>query len=167
MTTDELTDDYYQERLTLGNLGFNQEVRLMVHSSTENYSEHYQELFGRLPRRGRRDYYHARPFLMNRTSPPLGNIQAWYYPDIRTAMMWEVDIFDHYRQENPLEDPLLAALWGAFEGLVLDRSRGVQLVYTPNWEPVYEQKHQEFQQFLERQGYRQSPEHLRLMAKTL
>ena len=155
-------DDYFQECVPLGNMGLPQEIHLLLHSAAESYSSNYQELFGRLPQGGQRNYYHAKPYLSRWTGSPMGNLLAWYYPTIQAAL------FELYRNDNPLEDPLLSGLWAAFEGLVLDRNPGAHLIYMPNWEPVYEvEHHYHFRDFLQRLGYRPSQDHRRLMLKKL
>lgn len=81
----------------------------------------------------------------------IGNCQAWYYPQARTAVLWEAFLEDRYRQENPLEDEGLVALWTGFERVLLERFSGVERMATPSWETLYEREL--WQGFLQARGY--------------
>lgn len=81
----------------------------------------------------------------------IAGLQAWYYPSARTLMLWEVNLFGSYRDEDPAQDFLLSTLWHYFEQGLLERFPVCERIVTPSWEPSYE-PHQ-WERFLAARGY--------------
>lgn len=81
----------------------------------------------------------------------LAGLQAWYYGDVNTLMLWEVDLFPPYNVVDPAQNFLLAILWQCFEQTLLARFPACERIVTPGWEPQYEGT--AFRQFLMQQGY--------------
>lgn len=67
----------------------------------------------------------------------VGNAQAWLYPQERALVLWECFLEERHRQANPLDDENQQTIWRAFEQLVVERSPGVEKLYT-TWENVFE-----------------------------
>lgn len=81
----------------------------------------------------------------------IAGLQAWYYPDKKTLMLWEVDLFGAYREEDPTRDLLLGSLWYFFERDLLLRFTDCERIITPGWDPKYDGE--KWREFLESQGY--------------
>lgn len=81
----------------------------------------------------------------------IAGLQAWYYNDVKTLMLWEVDLFPAYRVEDPTQDILLATLWSAFEQALLARFPACARIVTPGWEPNC--GIEAYRRFLEARGY--------------
>jgi len=85
----------------------------------------------------------------------IGQAQAWLYPAGRTLILWECYLHDFCRAEDPRADENLHALWGGFEGFLLKHLPSpIERIVTPSWEPIYEQEHEQWQEFLQECGYR-------------
>ena len=83
----------------------------------------------------------------------IGNCQGWYYKEDDVLILWECYLHEPYRYINPLEDRLLRLIWERFEGFLL-RLSGAHQLYTPSWEPIYEDSL--WQEFLTSLGYQKS-----------
>lgn len=94
---------------------------------------------------------------------PIGNTQAWYYPADRLLVLWECFLEDRYRQDNPLSDRALQAVWTGFEDLLRVRFPAARQIITPSWEDLYEKV--DWQHFLGSHGY--SPSTPRSFSKQL
>ncbi len=81
----------------------------------------------------------------------LGSSQAWYYPQDRTLVLWEVDLNHRHRQPDPVGDPLLTTVWQGFERVLLEHCPDARTLVTPFDDPNYERD--EYQAFLRSQGY--------------
>lgn len=84
----------------------------------------------------------------------IANLQAWYYPDVKTLMLWEVDIFSSYCGVDPTRDFLLSNLWYFFEQSLLKRFSDCEKIVTPGHEPKYDDK--KWREFLTSQGFEPS-----------
>jgi hypothetical protein len=134
----------------------------------------------RPPRGATRTYFHAKPFILipqmtltiGLTRPKvdsreigrvigsdvkhlqeqeIGNAQAWYYPTDKALVLWECYLFELYRKDDPLKDPLLATLWQGFEDALLKELPDTTRIYT-TYEPIYERP--VFKTFLRKRQYR-------------
>lgn len=84
----------------------------------------------------------------------VGQAQAWLYPADRTLILWECYLHDFYRTEDPRTDENLHGLWTGFESFLLKHlPPAVSRIVTPSWEPIYEEQHEQWQEFLRLQGY--------------
>ena len=87
----------------------------------------------------------------------IANCQAWYYPNEKTLMLWEVDLFSSAsEEEDPTKDFLLSSLWVLFETRLLERFPDCERILTPHHEPRYDRAL--FQAFLRERGYTPGPE---------
>ncbi|MDP9409352.1 MAG: hypothetical protein M3P70_02435 [Actinomycetota bacterium] len=174
------TDPYWTEDLEIGVTELDGEpygVRLRVASQRERYWEG-QELVP-VTRRGERLYVHAQAYILwpvitltaglpaaaaggalgvvldseyTGVRPvEIGDAQGWYYPEDRTAVLWECLVGESYRAADPSADRLLALLWEGFERVLLERSPGARRIVSPSWEPLYEPP--AWHRFLEGRGY--------------
>ena len=82
----------------------------------------------------------------------------------RTIVLWEAFLLDPFRQQNPLDDPSLRALWKGFESFVLSHAPGAVQIVTPAWEDIYDEP-AIWQEFLRTQGY--TPYSTRAFVKAL
>jgi len=80
----------------------------------------------------------------------MGNAQAWNYPDDEALILWECYLYEPYRGGKPKDDERLNQLWDGFEGFLIEKFDPT-CIYTPSWEPIYEQK--DWEEFLESRGY--------------
>jgi hypothetical protein len=82
----------------------------------------------------------------------VANLQAWYYQAEKTLMLWEVDLFRAYGEEqDPGQDFLLSSLWTLFERELIRQFPECQRIITPHSEPDY--KTELFQAFLQERGF--------------
>src|SRR5262245_43188610 len=65
-----------------------------------------------------------------------GNLQAWFYPDLKSLVLWECDVW-RGREENPANDFILACLFDGFERELLRVFPDARQVITPH-EPNYD-----------------------------
>lgn len=80
------------------------------------------------------------------------NLQAWYYPIAKTLMLWEVDLYGSYgEEEDPTKDFLLSSLWVMFERRLIEQLPDCKQILTPHHEPDYDREL--FQAFLRQRGY--------------
>ena len=87
----------------------------------------------------------------------IANLQAWYYGNEKTLMLWEVDLFGSYGEgDDPAKDFLLSSLWQCFESRLLERFPDCERILTPHSEPDYETEL--FRAFLRERGYLAGPE---------
>jgi hypothetical protein len=87
----------------------------------------------------------------------VANCQAWYYPNEKTLMLWEVDLYSSVSgEEDPTKDFLLSSLWVLFETRLLERFPDCERILTPHHEPRYDRAF--FQTFLRERGYTPGPE---------
>jgi hypothetical protein len=134
----------------------------------------------RLPHGAKRTYFHAKPFILlpqmtltiGLTRPKvdsseigrvigsdvkhlqeqeIGNAQAWYYPEDKALVLWECYLFEPYRKDDPLQDPLLDAVWQGFEETLLKELPDTDKIFT-TYEPIYERP--VYKTFLATHGYR-------------
>jgi hypothetical protein len=134
----------------------------------------------RPPRGATRSYFHAKPYILlpqmtasfGLTKPKadsreigrvigtdvtklqereIGNAQAWYYPEEKALVLWECYLFEPYRKDDLLKDPLSATVWQGFEDLLLKELPDTTKIYT-TYEPIYDRP--VFKTFLAKQGYR-------------
>lgn len=155
-------------------------IRLRVHTSTEPYRGG-EGLVKLVHTHGERTYFHARPYILvpeitltigvydrptgqnqigeviaseweGMKQQEIGSAQAWYYPKDRLLIFWECYLHESFRTANPCEDENLAAVYGGFEKLLLERLEGVERIAVPSWEPIYPEN--DWQEFLRQQGYR-------------
>lgn len=68
----------------------------------------------------------------------IANLQAWYYQNEKTLMLWEVDLFPRYASDDPTEDLLLGSLWYFFEEELLELFPDCERIVTPGGEPKYD-----------------------------
>src|SRR5918997_6487445 len=141
------TDPYWTQNLVIGEGVVEKHkslIRLHLHRSEETFEHTLGEIFPLSTRRGKRTYFHAKPYVLiprmtltiGLTRPKadsdeigrvigsdvtklqereIGNAQAWYYPEDAALVIWECYLFEQYRQQDPLNDPLLATVWQEFE----------------------------------------------------
>lgn len=84
----------------------------------------------------------------------VGQAQAWMYVLDRTLIIWENYLHDFCRTDDPRTDENLQIVWSGFEAFLLKHlPYPIEQIATPNWEPIYEDAHNEWQGFLEQQGY--------------
>jgi hypothetical protein len=161
---------FYDDRFT---------IRLALHEQAERYFGR-SEIFPLTANTGSRVYFHAKPYILlpdinlqiglfpeprgdvigkvetvnweGMRHEVLGNAQAWFYPQERALVLWECFIEERHRRPDPLEDANQQMLWAAFEQLVMERSLGVEKVYT-SWEDLYERPL--WKRFVEGRGYHQ------------
>jgi hypothetical protein len=81
----------------------------------------------------------------------LGNAQAWYYPEEKALVLWECYLFEPFRKDNPLKDPLLAIVWAGFENALLKALPNITKIYT-TYEPIYDRL--VYKTFLKKMQYR-------------
>lgn len=81
----------------------------------------------------------------------IAGLQAWYYGDEKTLMLWEVDLFPSFCEADPTQDFLLATLWQSFEQGLLHRFEDCKAIVTPGWEPKYD--NEQYRAFLVHRGY--------------
>jgi hypothetical protein len=81
----------------------------------------------------------------------IGNAQAWYYPEEKALVLWECYLYEPYRKDDPLKDPLFTALWQGFEQMLLKELPDTTKIYT-RYEPIYAQP--VFKTFLRKMQYR-------------
>ncbi len=88
----------------------------------------------------------------------IGDGQAWYYQQDRTIILWELTVFAHYEQEQPLAPGgNLSHMWQGFERFLVNRFPQARRIATLGHDPDYETP--TYQRFLVSQGYRKrSPE---------
>lgn len=156
-------------------------VRFKAHQSAEPFLGGRDELVPLTVRRGTRQYFHGRPYVLqpdyrltvvlHSVPPPtgevgvveesrwegmrhaeIGNAQAWYYPEDRTLILWESFLEQRYRSGPPQADPLHQAVWTTWEAWLRDHCPGLRRIVT-TWEDIYERG--EWQEFLRGQGYEQ------------
>jgi hypothetical protein len=82
----------------------------------------------------------------------IGDGQTWYYPKDRALVLCECNLFDRYRDDNPLLDQNLHVLWRGFQAILADRFPRAARVVTPAWEPIYDDQ-AAWRQFLEELGF--------------
>jgi hypothetical protein len=155
-------------------------IRLHLHRSEETYEHSREELFPFTVRRGNRSYFHAKPYILipritltvgltrpkadsdeigrgigsdvtNIQERELGNAQAWYYPEEKALVLWECYLFEPFRKDNPLKDPLLAIVWAGFENALLKALPNITKIYT-TYEPIYDRL--VYKTFLKKMQYR-------------
>lgn len=78
------------------------------------------------------------------------NLQAWYYPTARALILWEVDLWERYRDGKLAEDFILSCLFDGFERELLRVFPDAREAITPH-EPNYEDA--DWGSFLARRGY--------------
>ena len=173
-------DDYWTEDLEAGEIHLHGEpyaARFRLHRERERYDGRDELL--PLATRGHRLYLHGEAYVLlpdivltlalTGTDPegsigrvegseyagvrilPVASAQGWHYPEDGLVMLWECDVPWRYRGKDPNEDPVLGALWGAWERLLLERSPGADRIATPGWEPEYGRE--AWHRFLEGRGY--------------
>lgn len=81
----------------------------------------------------------------------IANLQAWYYENEKTLMLWEVDLFDQYAASDPTKDFLLAAFWYFYEEKLLELFPDCERIVTPGHEPKYDKDG--WHEFLKGKGY--------------
>lgn len=81
----------------------------------------------------------------------IAGLQAWYYSDKKTLMLWEVDLSPSFGEPDPTLDFLLATLWQSFEQGLLARFTDCKAIVTPGWEPKYDTE--QYRTFLRHQGF--------------
>src|SRR5918992_1247999 len=177
------TDPYWTNNLILGEgdvQGHKSLIRLHLHRSEETFEHTLGEIFPLSTRRGKRTYFHAKPYILiprmtltiGLTRPKadsdeigrvigsdvtklqereIGNAQAWYYPAEKALVLWECYPYEQFAKEDPRIDPLLATLWQGFEKYLLKELPETTRIYT-EYEPIYE--NQAYKAFLAKQGYR-------------
>jgi hypothetical protein len=158
-------------------------VRLRLHQSEERIRDH-EELLPLVHKTGPRFYVHARPYVLEPAitltvglfptptdagavgevvasdwegmrQREIGQAQGWYYPLDCLLMLWECYVFDQWRQDDPVRDPALHALWQGFEQALLNRFPEAERIATPSWEDIYERP--AWQTFLGLQGFEPGP----------
>jgi hypothetical protein len=87
--------------------------------------------------------------------PPLddvsvGELQAWYYQDDRTIVLWDCLLHGQYREADPALDANLRTLWRGGEELLTRRFPEATRLVTPSWESAYDTR--EYRGFLETMG---------------
>ncbi len=84
----------------------------------------------------------------------IGQAQAWLYPQDRTLIIWEAYLPDFCRADDPRADENLHALWDGFESFLLQHlAHPIERIITPSWEPISEEAHEQWQEFLTQRGY--------------
>lgn len=68
----------------------------------------------------------------------IANLQAWYYRNEKTLMLWEVDLFPRYASDDPTTDFLFGSLWYFFEEKLLELFPDCERIVTPGGEPKYD-----------------------------
>ncbi len=157
-------------------------VRLSIHNAPERYWES-GELVALKRKQGERNYLqvklyvlvpdiHLQVALYDRPSPTgaighvaesewtgmrhqqIGDAQAWYYPEERLLVLWEIVLWTHYREARaPVENQTLLALWQAFEEFLLREFPLCERIITPGWEPVYDEDPSAWPAFLAKRGF--------------
>lgn len=84
-------------------------------------------------------------------SERVGSMQAWYYHEDRSVVLWECFLEEQYRGANPVEDANSYSLWEGFERFLIHRFPHARQLVTPSDEDLYELA--EYQQFLQSLGY--------------
>jgi hypothetical protein len=77
------------------------------------------------------------------------NLQAWYYPDLQTLMLWEVDL-RRSPENDPRNDFILGCLFNGFERELLRVFPDTRQVIAPH-EPNYPSE--QWAEFLASRGY--------------
>lgn len=82
----------------------------------------------------------------------VGSCQAWFYPEDRILVLWEVLLYESDKQNNPpVENKFLRETWQQFEKWLLTRFPQTERIATPGWEPAYSPE--EWSKFLIELGY--------------
>jgi len=130
-------------------------VRFRLHQAWEKYWDRSNEIIPLPKRPGERLYFHAKPYIPYgrgfMSQQPIGQAQAWFYPESRDLILWECYLSEWVRGKNPLEDKLLQGVWDGWEKYIISESRGVKRIITPSWEPIYDDK--TWKEFLGAKGY--------------
>jgi hypothetical protein len=82
---------------------------------------------------------------------PIGEAQAWCYPDDRLIVLWECYLFQNFSLPEPVKDQTLATAWAGFEAVLLTQPFAVEQIVTPSWENLYDLL--QWQSFLKERGY--------------
>lgn len=93
----------------------------------------------------------------------IGDGQAWYYPADRTIVLWECNLYEHFRKKNladrepiPLpEDPNMRGLWTGFEQFLTTQFPDAVQIATTYSDPAYPTE--QYQEFLAALGYSAHP----------
>lgn len=95
----------------------------------------------------------------------IGDGQAWYYQQDRTIILWELTVFHHYEQKQPLaKDGNLMHMWQGFERFLVNRFPQARRIATLGHDPDFDTP--SYQQFLRGLGYgKRSPETFTKMVK--
>src|SRR5918992_3762090 len=155
------TDPYWTNNLILGEgdvQGHKSLIRLHLHRSEETFEHTLGEIFPLSTRRGKRTYFHAKPYILiprmtltiGLTKPKagsreigrvigsdvtklqereIGNAQAWYYPKDKALVLWECYLFEPYRTKDSRKDSLLSAVWQGFEDALLKELPDASRIY--------------------------------------
>jgi hypothetical protein len=177
------TDPYWTQNLVIGEGVVEKHkslIRLHLHRSEETFEHTLGEIFPLSTRRGKRTYFHAKPYVLiprmtltiGLTRPKadsdeigrvigsdvtklqereIGNAHAWYYPADNALVLWECYLFETYAQKDLLKDSLFTSIWKSFETTLLKELPDTTKIYT-TYEPIYERP--VFTKFLAKLGYR-------------
>jgi hypothetical protein len=157
-------------------------VRMSIHNAPEQYRDS-SELVALKRKQGERNYVQVQLYVLvpdillqvalyDRPAPTgaighvtgsewagmrhqqIGDAQAWYYPEDRLLVLWEIVLSTHYREKvSPVENQTLLTLWQAFEEFLLGEFPGCTRIVTPGWEPIYDDDPAAWPAFLTKRGF--------------
>lgn len=137
-------------------------VRLAAHIRQERFTERPAINPVGLPS-GEREYLLLRPYISPAEPSPngqdiraaIGHGQAWYYPEVRTIVLWELRLHGSLEATPLGYDDALPTLWRGVETVLTTQFPDAQRLLTPSWE--LEHPRPTWQRFLTDLGYTPHP----------
>jgi hypothetical protein len=83
---------------------------------------------------------------------PIGYGQAWYYPAVRTIVLWDLMSYHPENLTDPAQHDILPTLWLGVEEQLRSVFPDATRILTPSWEPAFHRG--AWQRFLDALGYR-------------
>jgi hypothetical protein len=81
----------------------------------------------------------------------VGDLQAWYYQQDRTIVLWNCVLLNLSREADPALDANLVAFWTGSEAHLSRRFLDATRIVTPSWESVYDTR--DYRGFLQAMGF--------------